>query len=148
MVMKKLLGSAALVAVLTASGCSSPMDVAESRVAYLDVMCEYQVHLEAFIDTQGAGTRAETVRAAGPASVAELAAADALDGYQWDPSVSRHIPAISAWFRATGEMWAVVAQGDTPSETPTMEGLEANKAARDAVETALQIELPQDCVDR
>jgi hypothetical protein len=148
MVMKKLLGSAALVAVLTASGSSSPMDVAESRVAYLDVMCPLDAQVEAFFEVQKTTDWAQIRLAAGPLSVAEAAAADGLDEHHWDPSLASHIPAISASLRGTSAIWADVAESGTSSNAPSLEVVEAGDAARDAVNTALQIEFPQVCVDR
>jgi hypothetical protein len=144
---KVLLGAAVLIAVLGASGCAATAGTA-SRPAYLDTMCPLHEQVDAFFEAQEAGGLAETIRAAGPVSVAELAAADALDGYRWDPSIASHIPAISASLRATSAMWADVAQGDMSPETPGAGVLEADQAARDAVEATLKIEFPQACNHR
>jgi hypothetical protein len=144
---KQLFGAAVLIAVLGVSGCTATVDPA-SRAAYLDIMCPLNEQVDAFFEAQEGGGWAETVRAAGPVSVAELAAADALDGYQWDPSLASHIPAISASLRATSAMWAITARGEIPSETPSPDVVEADIAARDAVEAALQIDFPQVCADR
>lgn len=147
MLVKKSLGSAALIAVLSASGCTTTTD-AESRVAYLDAMCPLEEHVEAFFEAQETGGWAQTIRAAGPVSVAGVAAADELDEFPWAPSVASHIPAISASLRATSAMWADVAESGTTSQAPPPEVVEADEAARDAVEAALQIEHPQACRDR
>lgn len=145
--MKKLLGAAVLIAVLGASACAGPAGTAH-RDAYLDTMCPLQVHVDEFFEAQEGGGLNATIRAAGPVSVAELAAADALDGYHWDASIAGHVPAISTSLRATSAMWAEVATGDTSMEKmPSAEVLEADLAARDAVEAALQIEFPQVCAD-
>lgn len=146
--MTKILAcTAALIAVLGASGCAAPAGTAAGP-EYLDTMCPLNEETDAFFEVQQTEGWTGTVRAAHSMSVAELAAADALDGHHWDPRVAGHIPAISASLRATSSVWAAVAKGETPSETSFPEVIEAGGTARDAVEAALQIDFPQVCTGR
>jgi hypothetical protein len=147
MVTKNLVGAAVLIAVLAASGCTGPAGSA-GLPAYLDTMCPLNEEVDAFFEAQQGGGVAATIRAAGPVSVAELTAAEALDGHRWDPSIAGHIPAISVSLRATSAMWADVAEGDMSPRLPADGVLEADEAARDAVHAALKIEFPQACDER
>jgi hypothetical protein len=147
MVTKNLVGAAVLIAVLAASGCTGPAGSA-GLPAYLDTMCPLNEEVDAFFEVQETEGWPGTVRAAGPMSAAELAAADALDGHRWDPSVASQIPAISASLRASSAFWAAAAKGETPSDTSFAEVVEAGGTARTAVEATLQIEFPQACDER
>jgi hypothetical protein len=147
MVTKILVGAAALIAVLGVNGCSATVDPA-SRAAYLDIMCAHEEAAHAFFEVQATYDMAQIRRAAGPLSEAELTAANALVGVDWDPSIVGHIPAISASLRATSELWADIALRGTSSVAPSVEVVEAGGAAREAVEAALQIDFPLACSER
>lgn len=144
---KNMLGAAVLIAVLGTTGCTATVDPA-SRAAYLDIMCTHEEHAQAFYEVQATYDFAQIRRAAGPLSEAELAAANALVGVDWDPSIVGHIPAISASLRATSELWADIALRGTSSVAPSPEVVDAGGAARDAVEAALQIDFPLACSER